>query len=146
MKETHTEAGVEEIMDSVKSYARQYYVTAEENDSEENLKRKEEEIRKALHHQLQKARHDWLWEEIVRLDGMKRDCCAGIGPCNEICRATNEGNHVIQTIIDRYQKELDQDTKAPYTQACGHSVDYIVYAIHGNEKGYCRACREDISK
>ncbi len=68
------------------------------------------ELYKSHHQELQKARQDWLREEIVKLEGMKRDCCAGIGPCDEICRATNEGNHIIQTIIDRYQSELDQPT------------------------------------
>jgi hypothetical protein len=65
-------------------------------------------IDELLHQELQKARETWLREEIAKLEGMKRDCCAGIGPCDEICRATNEGNHIIQTIIDRYQSELDQ--------------------------------------
>lgn len=67
-------------------------------------------LRTTLTQKLQKARHNWLREEIVKLEGMTRNCCAGIGPCDEICRATNEGNHIIQTIIDRYQEELDQPT------------------------------------
>ena len=70
-------------------------------------KKVDEMIAEAVH----KARQDWLRQEIVKLEGMKRDCCAGIGPCNEICRATNEGNHTVQTIIDRYQVKLDQDKK-----------------------------------
>lgn len=38
----------EDLMDLIKDYARQYYLTAEENDSEKNLKSKEDEIRTLL--------------------------------------------------------------------------------------------------
>ena len=51
------------------------------------------------HQELQKARHDWLREEIVKLEGMKV-----LGLYSQI------KNNILQTIIDRYQSELDQPT------------------------------------
>ena len=81
-----------------------------------------EELTNLLHHQLQKARQDWLREEIVRLEGMKNI----VGSQTEI--SSNESlvkmvknvmelkgemayNQALQTIIDRYQSELDQPNK-----------------------------------
>lgn len=73
-------------------------------------------VTKVLHHQLQKARHDWLREEIVKLEGMKManehnsECLHNEAP--EYCDCDNyiKWNKSLQTIIDRYQAELDQDT------------------------------------
>lgn len=60
-----------------------------------------------IDHQLQKARHGWLREEIVRLEGMKLG-----GHRDEDRRIYAGGNDdAIQTIIGRYQAELDQDNK-----------------------------------
>lgn len=78
-------------------------------------------------HQLQKARQDWLREEILRLEEAQHDdtCgdCDGTvvnthlrngEDCNS-CHGTGmDGscythNQALQTIIDRYQAELDQD-------------------------------------
>lgn len=53
-----------------------------------------------LHQELQKARQDWLREEIVKLENMKV-----LGLYSEI------KNRVLQPIIDRYQSELDQSNK-----------------------------------
>ena len=77
-----------------------------------------------LHHQLQKARQDWLREEIVRLEETKLDtgvidcgrpggeACPGCATCGMqeqcVCETYNEA---LQTIIDRYHSELDQDNK-----------------------------------
>ena len=59
--------------------------------------------------QLQKARHDWLREEIVKLEGMHIKYLPStlkdpVGFCEGIGR-----NKTIKTIIDRYHSELDQD-------------------------------------
>lgn len=62
-----------------------------------------------LHHQLQKARQDWLQEEIVRLEGMKTGAELRSGDYSE-----HRGigfDKALQTIIDRYHSELDQDTE-----------------------------------
>ena len=71
------------------------------------------EYRKAvttLHHQLQKARQEWLREEIERLEGMKKLVKE---PCSDSYNMRDWGNkcfnQAIQTIQDRYQAELDQD-------------------------------------
>jgi len=61
-----------------------------------------------LHQELQKARHDWLREEIVKLEGMKKEerqvDYDGTG--------LYEGgfNSALEYILDRYQSELDQPT------------------------------------
>lgn len=78
-------------------------------------------LRTTLHHQLQKARHDWLREEIVRLGGMKKKGQNGEGlPFenspeiygNARMEAWKNGsNKALQTIIDHYQAELNQDNK-----------------------------------
>ena len=65
-----------------------------------------------LHQELQKARHDWLREEIVKLEGEKlgglaRPIFVGAN-APERMRIHNEA---LQTIIDRYQSELDQHNK-----------------------------------
>lgn len=56
-----------------------------------------ETLTKMLHQELQKARQSWLREEIVKLEGMKV-----LGLYSQI------KNNILQTIIDRYQSELDQ--------------------------------------
>lgn len=60
---------------------------------------------------LQKARHDWLREEIVRLEGMKEDepPHAGYTRVEASMYSYAKGrNQALQTIIDRYHSELDQ--------------------------------------
>ena len=73
-------------------------------------------LRTTLHHQLQKARQDWLREEIVRLEGEKlpktnehgsRSFFVGAGA--QMRMETH--NQALQAIIDRYQEELNQDKK-----------------------------------
>ena len=68
--------------------------------------RGEKWLRTALHQQLQKARHDWLWEEVKKLRAIK----SGI---EEFDYDSDERGkcEILQTIIDRYQAELDQDKK-----------------------------------
>lgn len=60
-------------------------------------------LAKFRHHQLQKARQTWLREEIVRLEGMK------VGFTDVTFQ--NAYNSALQTIINRYQAELDQSNK-----------------------------------
>lgn len=75
------------------------------------------EYQESLHHQLQKARYDWLREEIVKLEGMKvenehnSECLHNKVP--EYCDCDNyiKWNQALQTIIDYYQAELNQDNK-----------------------------------
>ena len=67
--------------------------------------------------QIQIARHDWLREEIVKLEGMKvtpehnSECLNNEVP--EYCDCDNwtKHNKALQTIIDRYLSELDQPNK-----------------------------------
>lgn len=67
-------------------------------------------IHQSHHQELQKARHDWLREEIVKLEGMKVCTDAGrADPGYYHCENTRDGT--LQTIIDRYQSELDQPNK-----------------------------------
>lgn len=73
----------------------------------------------AVEQMLQKARTDWLREEIVRLGGMKkvekdeqREIVLDNGGKvkGQTHYPSNVGyNQALQTIIDRYQAELDQD-------------------------------------
>ncbi len=72
-------------------------------------------LRNTLHQELQKVRHDWLREEIVKLEGMKnRRYYEDITHADEdlklIQARSMELGHssAIKTIIDRYQSELDQ--------------------------------------
>ena len=63
-------------------------------------------IEETHHQELQKARHDWLREEIVKLKGMK-----GMRSGNKNSMYYQSGHSsALQTIIDRYQSELDQPT------------------------------------
>ena len=90
------------------------------------------ELNETHHQQLQKARHDWLREEIVRLEGMKNI----VGSQTEI--SSNESlvkmvknvielkgemayNQALQTIIDRYHSELDQPTRDDWNEDMEHS-------------------------
>lgn len=59
-----------------------------------------------LHQELQKARHDWLREEIVKLKGMKREEFENL-PAEDWSEHIGF-NQALQTIIDRYLSELDQ--------------------------------------
>lgn len=77
------------------------------------------DLKAFIHQELQKARHDWLREEIVKLGaekeqdeciGEERKNCPWCGR-NMYCRNRVEEiahNETLQTIIDRYQSELDQ--------------------------------------
>lgn len=66
--------------------------------------------------ELQKAHHNWLRDEIVKLEGVKManehssECLHNEAP--EYCDCDNyiKWNKALQTIIDRYQEELDQPT------------------------------------
>ncbi len=76
------------------------------------------EVKMLIHHQLQKARQDWLRQEIVRLEGAKR-CehkwsqssynCTKCGTDDAFVSGDFDYNEALQTIIDRYQAELDQE-------------------------------------
>ena len=71
-------------------------------------------LHKLLHQELQQAHHNWLREEIVKLEGVKManehssECLHNEAP--EYCDCDNyiKWNKALQTIIDRYQSELDQ--------------------------------------
>ncbi len=81
-----------------------------------------------LHQELQKARETWLREEIVKLEGMKYKTSY----CGYSIRSTTVDtksavdcingaekmgrNQALQTIIDRYQSELDQPTRREPTE------------------------------
>lgn len=78
-------------------------------------------LRTTLHHQLQKARQDWLREEIVKLEGMKQPTIIQPEYGNDnpnysriadtMVMKAHIHNQALQTIIDRYHSELDQDTE-----------------------------------
>lgn len=62
-----------------------------------------------FHHQLQKARQDWLREEIVKLERVQY---AYTNLDSKRLRYEKQTyNKTIQTIIDMHQRELDQDKK-----------------------------------
>lgn len=64
-------------------------------------------LRTTLHQELQKVRHDWLREEIVKLEEEQRKHNCPPDDGNDY----DHGAYVaLQTIIDRYQSELDQPT------------------------------------
>ena len=67
-----------------------------------------DELVNVFHHQLQKARTDWLREEIVRLEGMRKKQQA-VSVYKNFRDDIYGYNLALQTIIDRYSKELDQD-------------------------------------
>lgn len=62
-----------------------------------------------LHHQLQKARQDWLREEIVRLGKIKEETATTNKPF-ELAEYVGK-MMFIDELIQRYQKELNQDNK-----------------------------------
>jgi hypothetical protein len=63
------------------------------------------------HQQLQKARETWLREEIVKLKGMKiKELPSSLDDTTGFVMGHSK-NITIQTIIDRYQSELDQPNK-----------------------------------
>lgn len=98
---THDTREVEDIVDELYSLAWQ--------DGSEGLNRRSalnERFQSAIHHQLQKAHQDWLREEIERLviEQPKRITE------QETHHTYNDGNRdALQTIIDRYNEELDQE-------------------------------------
>ena len=59
-----------------------------------------EHLEQSFHHQQQKHRETWLREEIVKLKSMFR---------YERSMSATMFDQALQTIIDRYQSELDQD-------------------------------------
>ena len=67
-----------------------------------------DEITQTFHQELQKARHDWLREEIVKLEGMKRELFVEGPGMTYLNGAIPPHNKCLETIIDRYQSELDQ--------------------------------------
>ena len=73
------------------------------------------EILPHFHHQLQKARQDWLREEIVKLEGMKKPTSftgSENAQIESVFFKHEKGyNQALQTIIDRYHSEIDQDKK-----------------------------------
>lgn len=88
------------------------------------------EVEKVLHQQLQKAHHDWLREEIVKLDGIKEEEELMYGTEDDVEYLTYRAGKApdlmhkdisiiadkvkcttLQTIIDRYHSELNQDKK-----------------------------------
>ena len=94
----------------------------------------EQWLRTTLHQQLQKARQDWLQEEIVKLEGMKRYIESeepfvpwykpdGMSEEEYAYHIHNheqkrarweadcEWNQALDNVINRYNEELDQDKK-----------------------------------
>ena len=70
-----------------------------------------ETLTKMLHQELQKARHDWLREEIVKLEGMKQPITTEDRVESDFASIEwDKYNQALQTIIDRYSSELDQPT------------------------------------
>lgn len=104
------------------------------NPNAEPLERRAEKNNRAktlaqevFHQELQKARQDWLREEIVKLedekvtnqaktyDGNDLESACDAYTCaflewGEVVRYEHGHDHAIQTIIDRYQSDLDQLT------------------------------------
>jgi hypothetical protein len=65
-----------------------------------------EEVIEYIHQERQKARHDWLREEIVKLEKIK----SGIEKFDY--DSDERGKcEILQIIIDRYLSELDQPNK-----------------------------------
>ena len=62
-------------------------------------------LRTTFHQELQKARKDWLWEEVKKLKVIKRSIEEFDYDCDERGKC-----EILQTIIDRYHSELDQPT------------------------------------
>ena len=70
-------------------------------------------MREYHHHQLQKARQEWLRQEIVKLEGelIDEQLINKEGWHRRNSQWIMGTNEAIQTIIDRYHSELDQDKK-----------------------------------
>lgn len=78
----------------------------------------EEDVKAFIHQQLQKARHDWLREEIVKLEGIKPDLSIYTlfgkpmieWDFEEVAKYTKDlgTKESLQTIIDRYLLELNE--------------------------------------
>lgn len=80
-----------------------------------------EKLTDYIHHQLQKARHDWLRKEIVRLKKMRQveNVTSETESEYEYQVRNNRcigNNKALQTIIDRYQAELDQPTRDDWNE------------------------------
>ena len=68
----------------------------------------EERLKTFFHQELQKARQSWLREEIVKLEGMKiKELPSSLDDTTGFVMGHSK-NITLQTIIDRYQSELDQ--------------------------------------
>ena len=100
---TPPERGIEEIRQKLnKVYLRLAY-------GKSDIETAKKEVDEILHQELQQARHDWLREEIVKLEGMKQPIT--LKDRVESAFASIEWdryNQALQTIIYRYQSELDQ--------------------------------------
>lgn len=66
-------------------------------------------LEKLLHQELQKARHDWLREEIVRLEKIKEQTPITNKPF-ELAESVGK-KMFIDELIQCYQSELDQPNK-----------------------------------
>jgi hypothetical protein len=64
------------------------------------------DLKEFIHQELQKARHDWLQEEIVKLNVMEIPF-----KVSENMELRDAYNKPIRIIINRYLSELDQDNK-----------------------------------
>jgi uncharacterized protein YydD (DUF2326 family) len=65
------------------------------------------ELKEFIHQELQKARHDWLQEEIVKLEGMKNEMPKIIREPFELAESVGK-KILLNRIIQRYHSELDQ--------------------------------------
>jgi hypothetical protein len=91
------------IMQAIAPYHKPY-----EYLGEKSIETAKNEIMQTHHQELQKARHDWLREEIVKLEGMKiKELPSSLDDTTGFVMGHSK-NITIQTIIDRYQSELDQ--------------------------------------
>jgi hypothetical protein len=61
-----------------------------------------------IHQELQKARHNWLRKEIVKLRAVQEP---NVGKENKPFHHRTRHNKALQTIMDRYLSELDQPNK-----------------------------------
>lgn len=69
-------------------------------------------LAQTYHQELQKDRETWLREEIVKLKGMKKDEVKWKKDKYDVKSVDAVlYNRAVQTIIDRYQSELDQPNK-----------------------------------
>lgn len=68
------------------------------------------ELHQTHHQELQKARHDWLREEIDSLECMKNQMPKVVREPFELAESVG-AKMAIDEIISRHQSELDQDNK-----------------------------------